>query len=320
MPSRFRTRRGFTLIELLVVIAIIAILIGLLLPAVQKVREAAQRMSCQNNLHQFGIALHGYHDANGSLPPAYVARVQLSWHVLILPHMELDNQFRAMDTTTAGGFDTVPNRNNPHGLTRIGHYLCPASPVDRMLLNPPNNVNPPDLVPANTGQAPYTVHYYGLTGPRGTNPATGTAYPQSRCTHDGTPMATSGMFQPDQFADGKAGPIKLSDVTDGTSSTLMIGEMSWASPFGTRYRSWLRGGEAGGCYCVGARNATNAINAGLKANLIGQYNEVPMGSMHAGGANFALGDASVRFIRDSINMTTYRALASRNGGEVFRAY
>ncbi len=86
------------------------------------------------------------------------------------------------------------------------------------------------------------------------------------------------------------------------------------------YQSWLRGGEAGGCYCVGARNATNAINAALKAPLIAQYNEVPMGSMHPGRANFALGDASVRFIRESIDMAIYRALASRNGGEVIGDY
>jgi prepilin-type N-terminal cleavage/methylation domain-containing protein len=320
MPSRSRARRGFTLIELLVVIAIIAILIGLLVPAVQKVREAAARAQCQNNLKQMALAVHSYHDAHRKLPPAFVASVQLSWHVFLLPYVEEGAQFRAMDTTTPGPYDTTANRNNPHGLTRIGLYLCPSSQVERMLLTPPNNVNPPDLVPPNNGAAPYTVHYYGMTGPRGTNPATGAAYPQSRCTHDGTPMATSGMFQPDQFADGKVGHIRLTDVTDGTSNTIMIGEMSWDSRFGTRYRSWLRGGEAGGCYCVGARNATNSINAALTANLIAQYNEVPMGSMHTGGANFALGDGSIRFIQESISMTIYRALASRNGGEVMGDY
>jgi len=312
-------RRGFTLIELLVVIAIIAILIALLVPAVQKVREAAARAQCQNNLKQIALAVHSYHDANRKLPPAYVANVQLSWHVFILPYVEQNTLFQAMDTTTPGDY-TIANRNNPYGLRRIGLYLCPSSHVERMLLTPPNNVNPPDLVPANTGEAPYTVHYYGMTGPRGVNPVTGSAYPQSQCTHDGTQMATSGMFQPDQFADGKLGRVTLSDVTDGTSNTIMLAEMSWASPFGTRYRSWLRGGEAGGCYCVGARNATNAINSGIKGNLIAQFNEVPMGSMHPGGANFALGDASVRFIQESISITTYRALASRNGAEVIGDY
>jgi prepilin-type N-terminal cleavage/methylation domain-containing protein/prepilin-type processing-associated H-X9-DG protein len=319
MLSRSLARRGFTLIELLVVIAIIAILIALLVPAVQKVREAAARAQCQNNLKQIALAVHSYHDANRKLPPAYVANVQLSWHVFILPYVEQNTLFRAMDTTTPGDY-TIANRNNPYGLSRIGLYLCPSSHVERMLLTPPNNVNPPDLVPANTGEAPYTVHYYGMTGPRGVNPVTGMAYPQSHCTHDGTQMATSGMFQPDQFADGKLGRLTLSDVTDGTSNTIMVAEMSWDSPFGTRYRSWLRGGEAGGCYCVGARNATNAINSGIKGNLIAQFNEVPMGSMHPGGANFALGDGSVRFIQESISITTYRALASRNGGEVIGDY
>jgi hypothetical protein len=238
---------------------------------------------------------------------------------LILPYVEQNTLLRAIDTTTPGDY-TILNRNNPNGLRRIGLYLCPSSLVEKMLLTPPNNVNPPDLVPANTGEAPYTVHYYGMTGPRGANPVTGTAYPQSYCTHDGTPMATSGMFQPDQFADGKIGRITLTDVTDGTSNTIMLAEMSWESPFGTRFRTWLRGGEAGGCYCVGARNATNAINSGSKANLIAQFNEVPMGSMHPGGANFALGDASVRFLQESISITTYRALASRNGGEVVGDY
>src|SRR5262249_1133195 len=299
---------------------IIAILIGLLLPAVQKVREAAARTKCMNNVKQIGLAVHGYHDANGKLPPASVASVQLSWHVFILPYMEEDNQFRAMDTTTPGSYSTTLNRNNPHGLRRIGHSLCPSPPVDRMLVTAPHNVNPPDQVPANTGEAPYTVHYYGLTGPRGTNPLTGGPYPQSNCTHDGTQMATSGMFQPDLFADGKVQPSRLLDVKEGTPSTLILGEMSWNSTFGTRYRSWLRGGEAGGCYCVGARNATNAINSGLTANLIAQFNEVPMGSMHPGGANFCLGDGSTRFIQESIDLATYRALASRKGGEVIGDY
>src|SRR6516165_9892153 len=138
-----KRRRGFTLIELLVVIAIIAILIALLVPAVQKVREAAARLQCQNNVKQIGLAVHSYHDANHKLPTAYVASVQLSWHVFILPYIEEGAQFQAMNTTTPGDY-TIKNRNNPYGLRRMGIYLCPAATVERMMLSAPNNVNPPD--------------------------------------------------------------------------------------------------------------------------------------------------------------------------------
>src|SRR5262249_29388855 len=283
-------------------------LIALLLPAVQKVREAANRAKCSNHLKQLALACHNYHDATGHLPRAFDKVTNLSWTVYLLPYIEQDNLFK--QTSQAPGDYTMTGKNDPYGLTKGVLLLCPSGTVDRMALGAPNNVTPPDLVPANTGAPPYTTHYFGVNGPRGTNSATGQPYTTGTDTHEGVPVATQGMFQRDT-------DITLTDVTDGTSNTLLFAEMSWVSPtYGTRYRSWLRGGDQGaatvGAFVVGCRNVTNPINAIFVANLIVPFNDVPFGSMHSGGANFALGDGSVRFLRESIDMSTYRALASRN--------
>lgn len=304
-------RRGFTLIELLVVIAIIAILIGLLLPAVQKIREAANRMRCQNQLKQLAIGAHNYHDTMGEFPRTANASNQLSWHVYLLPYIEQDNLFRQFNL--AAGAYTMTGKNDPHGLTRVSTLFCSSAPFERMLLTAPHSVNGPDQVPQNTGQAPYTTHYYAINGPRGTNPATGTAYSTlSTGTHEGVPLAGSGIFQRDQ-------PRTMASVTDGTANTLMIGEMSWFSNvYGTRYRTWLRGGDAT-VVIVAGRNIVNPINSGLTSNRTVPFNDIPMGSMHTGGANFAMGDGSVRFLRETITMSTYLSLASCNGGEVASA-
>src|SRR5262245_27380570 len=108
MRSQRRHRLAFTLIELLVVIAIIAVLIGLLLPAVQKVREAANRSKCQNNLHQIGIAVHDYHSATGFLPPDRICNDWPTWAVLILPYLEQESTFKLWDLTRRYGEQPAP--------------------------------------------------------------------------------------------------------------------------------------------------------------------------------------------------------------------
>lgn len=308
MDRPLSRQRAFTLVELLVVIAIIGVLVALLLPAVQAAREAARRMSCQNHLKQLALACHNYADVYLVLPLSYNRDTTLSWHVSILPYIEQRNL--ADQISTAKGDYTLPGKNDPYGLTKVVTLYCASSQIQKMMQRPADNQNLPDLIPPNTGAPPYTTHYYGINGPRGGTYPTLDQVTPSQGTHEGVPVAASGMFQTVQ-------PVRFANVSDGTSNTLMLGEMSWDSlRFGTRYRSWLRGGNPNtSSFVVGCRNITNGINAGLKTNLIAPYNDFPLGSMHPGGCNFALGDASVRYISESILIATYRALASRDGGE-----
>ena len=313
--NRMPRRKAFTLIELLVVIAIIAILIGLLLPAVQKVREAAARTKCQNNLKQIGLALHNFHDAIGGLPKAGKFSNELSWHVFVLPYAEQGSLFNQFNLA-AGAFNGPPGNRGPMknelAFNKVPIYLCPSCPLDRMATNsPPNNVNAPELI---NNQAPYTTHYYGVMGPKGTNPVTGLAYTWDNTgSHGG--FARQGMFMRDTIKPnpntGAEPGYPFTAITDGTSNTLMVGEIAWVNNItGTRYRSWIRGCDTAPV-CAGSRNVVNSINTPS----IALFNDIAFGSMHPSGANFLMGDGAVRFIRDSINLNTYRAMASRDGGE-----
>jgi prepilin-type N-terminal cleavage/methylation domain-containing protein/prepilin-type processing-associated H-X9-DG protein len=314
-----RRRRAFTLIELLVVIAIIGILIALLLPAVQKVRETANRLKCQNNLKQLGLALHHFHDGYGGFPIAGKLSNELSWHVFILPFIEQDNLYKQFNLAR-GHYNGPPDNRGPMknevAFTRISIYVCPSSPIEKMLLADPNNVYTAELI---DGEPPYTTHYYGIMGPKGTNPATGQPYLwDNDGPHGG--FARQGIFLRDtDSASTSPGPdvgTRFADVSDGTSQTLLLGEMSWVNNVtGTRYRSWVRGCDTQPV-CAGCRNVTNAINSPS----IAIFNDIAFGSMHLGGANFTMADGSVRFLQEGINLSTYRSLASRDGGEVVGDY
>jgi len=319
-----RRRHGFTLIELLVVIAIIAILIGLLLPAVQKVRDAANRMSCQNKLKQLGLALHNYHDANTKFPPgaenAVLPRPNpvgntatingTSWIVYVLPQIEQENLYRLYRFDLA--YNSVENATV--GENVVSTLYCPSGPNPTQFLDPNTNLtrNP-------------STHYYGVMGPAGlTNPTTITINGVAINYTVGDPAANGawsahGMLSHFRTTSGSVSTnrfVRMTDVTDGVSNTLMLAERSVTQPIPNSsnhdLRSWIRGnsGGSGATKCV-----TYPINS-TYYNGSNNFNHISFGSNHSGGANFCLGDGSVRFIGDTIDMNVYMASASISSKEV----
>jgi prepilin-type N-terminal cleavage/methylation domain-containing protein/prepilin-type processing-associated H-X9-DG protein len=321
-------RRAFTLIELLVVIAIIAILIGLLLPAVQKVREAAARISCQNNLHQIGLALQSYHDAAGFFPPGGVTNGDCcnteggpSWAVCILPYLEQNNLYQQYDQTK-----TVENPANAAFRTRsVPAYNCPSDPNT-------NKVLVPDSGPANNGVVTlqYAISSYrgmsGVTdGLAWFDDATGAVdYPVGQrgllhsCVDTGRPVAfPSGRRLPPY-----ASPERIGTVTDGTSNTIAVGEYATATT-PSRATFWA--------YEYTSYAMSAVVLPPQSRQLLGNYdacvNACPAcvgganpckrgwGSNHAGVINFVFADGSVHAISTNIDMLLLAALATVSNGE-----
>jgi prepilin-type N-terminal cleavage/methylation domain-containing protein/prepilin-type processing-associated H-X9-DG protein len=297
-------RRAFTLIELLVVVAIIGILIGLLLPAVQKVREAANRMKCANNLKQVGLALHTYHDAQGTLPAGMTVdpntqclsdcRGTSMW-VLILPYLEQGAIAGKWDYKVAGGWNTTQNYGTFGGMT-IAMYICPSDGI--------------------WAAYPNRKSYFGVNGGR------------TRDSHG---------WRGDIFYDGLFNineAKRLTDVTDGTSSTLAVGESIHVSKWGLGpgYGIAAQGGPVGwlqgsaclvpGCaktnrsYGRDLRHTKYPINSSILPMADDTDNDAPFGSAHVGGAQFAFADGHIQFLSQSIAMPTYQALSTFGSGEV----
>lgn len=281
-----RPRTAFTLIELLVVIAIIAILIALLVPAVQKVREAAARTQCQNNIKQLVLAIHNYHDSFGYYPYSdptisYSGGSNgWSWLARTLPYIEQDGLFKQLDMSKSLLDTTSNNRNLVK--TSIKSLLCPSDPTDGVRSDLQSYWAWPAANSAS-GDAGITC-YMGYQGDW--FPADDTTPPD-------------GVFERSMNPNKK---IKVATVTDGLSNTLFIGERS------PTYSPWAAWAAGNGCWIVD-RYAINHIRILYPVPAAHAVSDAyGASSLHTGGINTGFGDGSVHFLADSMNFTTYKQL------------
>jgi prepilin-type N-terminal cleavage/methylation domain-containing protein/prepilin-type processing-associated H-X9-DG protein len=333
--SRVR-RSAFTLIELLVVIAIIAILIGLLLPAVQKVREAAARTTCMNNLKQIGLALHNYHDANNNFPPAWnyeppapptrPTAVMHSWGTFILPFVEQDNIFRQYDMN--GILFNEPNRTLIQ--TPLKVFQCPSTPNQGRVYDFPVPPNVLPLLPGGTLRAAAS-DYTSVSGIRNWNTLVSPSPSETDLQDIGQRHGVLGGYSKGAPAAGSR-RLTLTSVSDGSSNTMVITEQAgrpqvydrqrrvrsespgitegagWGDPFnGENWPSgfvfdWPAGtAPPSGGPCI--INCTNLTGRSFY-------------SFHTGGLNAVMGDGSVRFLRDSTPTRMIAFMITAQRGEV----
>jgi len=306
--SRDCKRRGFTLIELLVVIAIIAVLLGLLLPAVQKVREAAARAKCLNNLKQLGLALHGFHDVHGKLPPGQVkdalpewgvpvAGLNHGWAPFILPYIEEQNLY----STYHWDLFSADQANQPLMSHPLKLFQCPSSPEqDRYYTAPP-------FSPAPDGKKAACGDYAPTWG---VNPI----------------LATMGLIGPAAEYEGVLVPeqwTRLIQITDGTANTIMITEDAG------RPALWQAGRRVAGSAQAVKGGAWAGPNNGFIVDgstpdgtsspgpcPMNCTNDGEIYSFHPAGANAVFADGHVQFLKASISIRTLTALATRAGDEV----
>ncbi len=311
MTARSRGRAGFTLIELLVVIAIIAVLIGLLLPAVQKVREAAARAQCSNNLKQIGLACMNYHDVNQRFPagicvpvsptisgatyttdwpPGKILQPPIgnsfgSWLLWIMPYMEQNNLYAAVAASSNNFTErdySYCGSNTAPGATIVGAYTCPSDYIPQPVIT-------------------YSVYFFAVNS-YFANAGTA-AWPLDTASLNGVMYYNS--------------KVRITDITDGTSNTLLAGERFSLDP--TYTNSQLLQNTRGWAWCNYNSGQDVLGDTSYPINSTAAVTGVDsrrtnFGSGHPSGANFVLCDGSVHFIANSISIVTLQRLSVPNDG------
>jgi prepilin-type N-terminal cleavage/methylation domain-containing protein/prepilin-type processing-associated H-X9-DG protein len=311
--ARRSRRHGFTLIELLVVIAIIAILIGLLLPAVQKVRAAAARVQCANNLKQIGLGIHNYTstfselmpqgESSGGPAPGYtsLADRRVSVHTKLLPYIEQEAVFRMIDTSRIWCESRSGCRNREAAQTLIKTYMCPSSPRYGQMVT----VEDPEVTGGTFQAAPtdyMVVSSFRLSGPPNVDLA-------------GTLRVLN------------AGPRKITDITDGTSNTFVMFEIcdktaQWragtmiAGPANQIYNNSNNGtwANGGGNNSIRGWDASGTIQYGEYC--VNKHNGAAPYAFHPGGAYVVMADGSVQFLNENIKSLTVSKLVSFAEGDI----
>ncbi len=297
---------GFTLVELLVVIAIIGVLVALLLPAVQAARESARRVRCVNNFKQPALALHNYHDVYRTLPPGDVyfhpsapensppSRLfyGFAWSAVILPYVEQSQDFSDLSNTKTGlaGFDAGPYKRPRVGARRIAFYQCPSDPQDELI----------GIGTLGVDNGPHPNDDWWKTNIHGVCDSRSMWYP-------GYPFDTIVLHGDGMFMNRKA--IKIKKVTDGTSKTLLLGEITSGVPGSRDGRPWV---------AVAISTTAFGINGigSIPGEGVYRYStDRSFSSYHSGGAHFTLVDSSVHFISADIDQAVLTALCTRAGGE-----